>query len=57
MYSTNFLIHRNPDRKSGAQWALTYFFDDEDIIHDDVAGIGYVDDITVIDYAIRLLES
>lgn len=47
----------NLDRRRVAQWALTYFFDDEDIIHDDVAGIGYVDDITVIDYAIRLLES
>ena len=47
----------NPDRKRQAQWALTYFFDDEDIIHDDVSGIGLVDDMTVLDYAIRLLQS
>ena len=47
----------NPDRKRLAQWALTYFFDDEDIIHDDVSGIGLVDDMTVLDYAIRLLQS
>lgn len=46
----------NPDRKRLAQWALTYFFDDEDIIHDDVSGLGLVDDVTVIDYAIRLLR-
>lgn len=46
----------NPDRKRLAQWALTYFFDDEDIIHDDVSGLGLVDDVTVIDYAIQLLQ-
>lgn len=45
----------NPDRKKLAQWALTYFFDDEDLIHDDVTGIGLVDDITIINYAIHLL--
>jgi len=46
----------NPDRRRTAQWALTYFFDDEDIIHDEVSGLGLVDAITVIDYAIRLLQ-
>ena len=49
-------IDGNPDRKRLAQWALTYFFDDEDIIHDDVNGLGLVDDETVIDYAIQLLQ-
>lgn len=44
------------DRQRIAQWALTYFFDDEDVIHDDVPGIGLVDDITILDYAIRLLN-
>ena len=46
----------NPDRKRLSQWTLTYFFDDEDIIHDDVSGLGLVDDMTVIDYAILLLK-
>lgn len=46
-----------PDRQRLAQWALTYFFDDEDIIHDNVSGLGFVDDMTIIDYATRLLES
>jgi len=46
---------KNPDRQRLAQWALTYFFDDEDIIHDDVSGLGLIDDMTVIDYATRLL--
>jgi len=48
---------KNPDRQRLAQWALTYFFDDEDIIHDDVSGLGLIDDMTVIDYATRLLQS
>ena len=47
----------NNDRKLLAQWALTYFFDDEDLIHDDIAGIGFVDDMIVMDYAIKLLQT
>lgn len=47
----------DPDRKELAQWALTYLFDEEDLIHDDIPGIGYVDDLVVIDYAIDLLET
>lgn len=46
----------DPDRKEIAQWALTYLFDEEDLIHDDIPGIGYVDDLVVLDYAIDLLE-
>lgn len=45
----------NLDKRRLAQWALTYFFDDEDLIHDDVSGIGLVDDMTIIDYAIQLI--
>lgn len=45
----------NPERRQLAKWALTYFFDDEDIIHDDISGIGYVDDMMIIDYALKLL--
>lgn len=56
LYSV-FKTDENPDRQRLAQWALTYFFDDEDIIHDDVFGFGLVDDMTIIDYAIRLLHS
>lgn len=47
----------NSDRKQLAQWALTYFFDDEDLIHDEIAGIGFVDDMIVMDYAINLLQT
>ena len=46
----------NTDRQRLAQWALTYLFDDEDIIHDDVSGLGLVDDMTIIDYAISILR-
>ena len=45
----------NADRRRMAQWALTYFFDDEDLIHDSVSGLGLVDDVTIVDYAIALL--
>ena len=47
----------NTERRRLAQWALTYFFDDEDIIHDDVSGLGLVDDMTIIDYAICILKA
>ena len=47
----------NSDRKQLAQWALTYFFDDEDLIHDEIAGIGFVDDMIVMDYAMKLLQT
>lgn len=47
----------DPEKKRLAQWALTYLFDDEDLIHDDVSGLGLVDDMTVIDYAIRLIQA
>lgn len=46
---------KNPDRQRLTQWALTYFFDDQDIIHDDVSGLGLIDDMTIIDYALNLL--
>ena len=44
------------DRKKIAHWALTYFFDDQDIIHDDIKGLGYVDDLIVIDRALMILK-
>lgn len=51
-----FKNENNTERQRLAQWALTYFFDDEDIIHDDVSAFGIVDDITIIDYAFFLLK-
>ncbi len=56
LYAT-FKTDENPDRQRLAQWALTYFFDDKDIINDDVSGLGLIDDMTIIDYATRLLQS
>jgi uncharacterized membrane protein YkvA (DUF1232 family) len=56
LYAT-FKTDENPDRQRLAQWALTYFFDDEDIINDDVSGLGLIDDMTIIDYATKLLQS
>lgn len=44
------------DRRRIAQWALTYLFDDQDLIHDDIPGLGLVDDMIVIDNALELLQ-
>ena len=43
------------ERKRIALWALTYLFDDQDVIHDDVKGFGYVDDMAVMDYALGIM--
>lgn len=43
-------------RRKIAQWALTYLFDSQDVIHDDIVCLGYVDDMMVIDYALKVLE-
>lgn len=44
------------EKKSIAMWALTYFFDDQDLIHDDIPGLGLVDDMLVMDQALRVLS-
>lgn len=46
----------NSDKQLIAQWALTYFFDDQDVINDDIIGIGFIDDLVVLDYALNLLK-
>ena len=46
----------DPNKKRIAQWTLTYLFDEEDVIHDNIAGFGLTDDMVVIDYALRLIE-
>ncbi len=39
-----------------AHWALTYLFDDEDLIHDDISYLGWQDDWVVLDSAMRILN-
>ena len=46
----------DPEKKKIAQLALTYLFNQKDFIHDDLEGIGLVDDVTVIDYAMKILN-
>lgn len=43
--------------KKVAQLALTFLFNQKDIIHDDLKGIGLVDDVTVIDYTLKLIDN
>ena len=43
-------------KKRIAHWALTYYFDEMDAIHDEVRGVGFVDDLIVIDYAFNVLQ-
>lgn len=44
------------EEKSLAMWALTYFFDDQDLIHDGIPGLGLVDDMLVMDQALQILS-
>ena len=39
-----------------ARWALTYLFKKRDILHDDIKVIGYMDDMIVLDYALKILK-
>jgi uncharacterized membrane protein YkvA (DUF1232 family) len=38
-----------------AIWALTYLYDDQDLVHDQIAILGYQDDWLVLDAALRLI--
>lgn len=49
--------NEDPEKRQIAQWALSYFFDEKDLVHDDLEGVGWVDDETVIGYALKLLDS
>ena len=42
--------------KNIARWALTYIFDEYDVIHDEIPIFGYVDDMIVADIALKLLK-
>ena len=46
----------DPEKKAIAQWALTYVFDDQDLMHDTIPGLGMADDMIVIDSALRFLR-
>lgn len=46
----------DPDDQRIARWALSYLFMECDVIHDDVKVVGYVDDLIVLDYALKVLE-
>lgn len=35
---------------------MIYLFDDLNVIHDDVKGLGYVDDMVVMNYTLGILE-
>ena len=47
----------NPKNKYIAQLALTYLFNQNDLIHDNLEGVGLVDDVTVIDHALKIVGS
>lgn len=46
----------NPKNKHIAQLALTYLFNQNDLIHDNLEGVGLVDDVTVIDHALKIIK-
>jgi hypothetical protein len=49
--------HAQETRNEVALWALTYLFDDQDLIHDDISYLGWQDDWVVLNSAIRILQS
>ena len=51
-----FTHDEDEDRRRICQWALTYFFDDKEVIHDNLPVFGTVDDLMVADVALGLLE-
>lgn len=46
----------DPESRDIARWALTYLFDDQDLIHDDIPGLGLVDDLYVVDCALEMIR-
>ena len=48
--------NENLENRRIAQWALTYLFDSQDLIQDDQSVIGFVDDMVVLDVALKLLR-
>ena len=49
--------HAQETSNEVALWALTYLFDDQDLIHDDVSYLGWQDDWVVLNSATRILQS
>lgn len=43
-------------KKRIAHWALSYYIEELDAIHDETKGVGFVDDLVVIDYAFDFLQ-
>lgn len=48
---------KDNDRKQIAQWALTYLFNDKDILHDNVQVFGYMDDMLIVNNALNIIFS
>lgn len=48
------LNNESREYKNVARWALTYIFDEYDVIHDEVPIFGYVDDMIIADIALKL---
>ena len=51
-----FTHDQDADRKRICQWALSYFFDSQGVIHDTLPIFGTVDDLLVADTALGLLK-
>lgn len=49
--------HAQETSNEVALWALTYLFDDQDLIHDDISYLGWQDDWVVLNSATRIVQS
>lgn len=43
-------------QKRASRWALTYFFDDQDLVFDEMPVLGLVDDMIVLDKALSIID-
>lgn len=46
---------QNSEKGEMIRWALTYFFDDKDLIDDNIPVMGYIDDMVILDMAQKLI--
>ncbi len=56
LYSIMISPESRNKHKRASRWALTYFFDDQDLIFDEMPVLGLVDDLIVVDKALSIID-
>ena len=50
-------LENGDDKQNIALWALTYFLDDQDVIYDYVPGLGFQDDLMILQTAYNFIQT